>query len=59
MFNITTSANLTVVVVIEVNGTNYTTFIKEGKGTFTVSKLPLGVHTATVYFNENTDYNAA
>ena len=59
VFNITTSANLTVVVVIEVNGTNYTTFIKEGNGTFTVSKLPVGVHTATVYFNENTDYNAA
>ena len=59
VFTITTSANFTEVVYVEVNGTNHTTFVKEGKGTFTVYNLASGNYTAKVYFPGNTQYNAA
>jgi len=57
-FTITTSANMTEVVYVEVNGTNHTTFVKEGKGTFTVYGLEAANYTAKVYFSGNTQYNA-
>lgn len=57
-FNITTSANITEVVYIEINGTNYTSFVREGKGTFTVPyTLKEGTYTVYVYFPGNSKYD--
>ncbi len=58
VLNITTSANLTEVVYIEVNGVNQTAFIKEGKGNFTLTGLNVGPQTVKVYFPGNTQYGA-
>ena len=56
---ITTSQNLTEVVVIEIDGKNYTSFIKEGEGNFTVRDLTVGSHTVYVYFEGNLRYDSA
>ena len=58
VLNITTSANLTEVVYIEVNGVNQTAFIKDGKGNFTLTGLNVGPQTVKVYFPGNTQYGA-
>ncbi|WP_296873902.1 Ig-like domain repeat protein [uncultured Methanobrevibacter sp.] len=58
VFTITTSANLTEVVYIEIDGVNYTAFIKDGKGNFSKSGLAVGPYTAYVYFPGNTKYGA-
>ena len=58
VFKITTSENLTVVVTIKVNNNNYTAFIKDGKGNFTLSGLTAGPYNVTVYFNGNDKYDA-
>ena len=58
VFNITTSANITEVVIINVNNVNYTTFVENGVGSFVVYNLPANVYTATVYFPGNTKYDA-
>ena len=57
-FEITTDSNITEVVTISVNGTNYTSFVVKGKGNFTVYNLPSGNHTAYVYLAENSKFNA-
>uniref|UniRef100_UPI00388F1083 Ig-like domain repeat protein n=1 Tax=Methanobrevibacter sp. TaxID=66852 RepID=UPI00388F1083 len=63
-FNVTTSANITEVVIINVAkvsdavGQNYTTFIENGKGNYTVYDLPEGEYIVTVYFPGNTQYAA-
>ena len=58
VFTISTSANLTEVVYIEIDGVNYTAFIKDGKGNFSKSGLAVGPYTAYVYFPGNTKYGA-
>ena len=55
---ITTSANITALVKIEIDGVNYTTFISEGKGTFTISNLTSGLKTAKVYYLGDDEYFA-
>jgi len=57
-FNITTSASLTEVVIVDVGGKNYTTFVENGKGSLTVRDLAQGNYTVTVYFPGNTKYDA-
>ena len=57
-FNITTSANITEVITIEIDGVNYTTFIQNGKGTYTYYGLEEGTHTVYVYFAGNSKYDA-
>ena len=57
-FNITTDSRITEVVIIRVNGTNYTSFVVNGKGTYTVYNLPSGNHTAYVYLDENSRFYA-
>ena len=57
-FTFETTANLTEVVIIEVGGRNYTTFVQNGKGSFSVAGLTGGNYTATIYFPGNTQYAA-
>ena len=63
-FNITLGVNITEVVIINVasetdkTGKNYTTFVENGNGTYTVFDLPEGEYTVTVYFPGNTKYAA-
>lgn len=57
-FIITTSANFTEVVTIEIDGQNYTSFVETGKGKFTIYDLPAKDYTATVFFPGNTQYDA-
>jgi hypothetical protein len=58
VFTFETTADLTEVVIIEVGGRNYTTFVENGKGNFTVSGLAADTYTATIYFPGNTKYEA-
>jgi hypothetical protein len=63
-FNITTSANFTEVVIVNIAsetdpvGKNYTTFVENGNGTLTVYDLPVGNYKVTVFFPGNTRYEA-
>ncbi|MBO6275120.1 MAG: Ig-like domain repeat protein, partial [Methanobrevibacter sp.] len=56
---ITASQNLTHVIILEVDGKNYTSFVKEGKGNFTLRDLTAGLHNVTVYFEGDLRYDAA
>ena len=58
VLTITTSENLTEVVIVDVGGKNYTTFVENGKGSLTVRDLAQGNYTVTVYFPGNTKYDA-
>ena len=59
VFNITTSANITEVITIRIGNNNYTSFVENGKGVFTVYNLVSGNYTAFVYFPGNSQYDAA
>ena len=56
---ITASQNLTHVIILEVDGKNYTSFVKDGKGNFTLRDLTAGLHNVTVYFEGDLRYDAA
>ena len=56
IFTFETTANFTEVVIIEVGGRNYTTFVQNGKGSFAVDGLTGGNYTATIYFPGNSQY---
>ncbi|SDA60724.1 Ig-like domain repeat protein, partial [Methanobrevibacter millerae] len=51
-----TSENITSEVIVEINGVNYTSFIKEGEGNLTVNGLLPGDYNVTVYFAGNARY---
>ena len=59
VLNITASDNLTVVIKIEFEGQNYTSFISNGKGNFSISGLANGTYTVKVFFEGNAIYDAA
>ena len=58
VFTFETTANITEVVIIEVGGKNYTTFVQNGKGSFAVANLTADIYTATIYFSGNSKYAA-
>ncbi|WP_407381922.1 Ig-like domain repeat protein, partial [Methanobrevibacter sp.] len=53
-----TTANFTEVIIVEIAGINYTTFVENGIGNLTVSNLPVGSYNATAYFPGNTKYDS-
>ena len=59
VFNITTSANMTQVVIVKIGENNYTTFVENGKGTLTVYNLAADMYAAVVIFPGNDQYNSA
>ena len=48
--------NITAPITVEINGTNYTAFIIEGKGNLTVENLAAGKYNVTIYFDGNCKY---
>ena len=59
VFNITTSENVTEVITVKIGENNYTTFVKDGKGTLSVYDLGAGNYTAYVEFAGNAQYCSA
>ncbi len=57
VFTIETGAPLTEVITIKIGSDVYTTFVENGKGTYTVNDLAVGHQTAHVYFAGNTQYD--
>ncbi|MBR0270466.1 MAG: Ig-like domain repeat protein [Methanobrevibacter sp.] len=58
VFDIVMSANITEVVIVEIGGVNYTTFVEKGVGKFSISNLTADVYDVVVYFPGNTKYGA-
>ena len=58
VFDIVLSANITEVVIVEIGGVNYTTFVENGVGSFSISNLTVDVYDVVVYFPGNTKYGA-
>ena len=58
VFDIVLGANITEVVIVEIDGVNYTTFVENGVGTFSISNLAADVYDVVVYFPGNTKYSA-
>ena len=54
-----TKDDITGLVEVEVNGRNYTTFIKNGKGNLTLNDLAAGDYNVTLYFPANDKYESA
>ena len=54
-----TKDDITSLVEVEVNGINYTTFIKNGKGNLTLNDLAAGDYNITLYFPANDKYESA
>ncbi|WP_407393829.1 Ig-like domain repeat protein [Methanobrevibacter sp.] len=59
LITIETKDDITSLVEVEVNGRNYTTFIKNGKGNLTLNDLAAGDYNITLYFPSNEKYEAA
>ena len=59
LITIETKDDITSLVEVEVNGRNYTTFIKNGKGNLTLYDLAAGDYNITLYFPANEKYEAA
>ena len=53
LITIETKDDITSLVEVEVNGRNYTTFIKNGKGNLTLNDLAAGDYNITLYFPAN------
>nr|WP_295160685.1 Ig-like domain-containing protein [uncultured Methanobrevibacter sp.] len=59
LITIETKDDITSLVEVEVNGRNYTTFIKNGKGNLTLNDLAAGDYNITLYFPANDKYESA